>query len=286
MNPFQKRVLRPWDGCAHGVVSLLEMLRFFANEYILSAMNLGSIESVAAGEDRDGLAKPEALGYVFAHIQILNTLASYHGLAATSSQCERIIRRIDGSLPQVRWKELREMLKSLRERGEDELRSEFFLHLDKREVEMYDHPTKDWEEVSSRFHKIRFNIEEAMKCFALQRYGAAVFHILQVAEYGVIKVAELMQVPDDKPGWGSLQKIQNLIKIPYPQRTDLAQTHSKFLESVLPLAFVIKDRWRHKLDHVNNQIVWYDTDFSPELADEIIKATRGFMRNLAKELPR
>ena len=101
----------------------------------------------------------------------------------------------------------------------------------------------------------------------------------------MIQVAKLLQVEGDKPGWGALKRLSELIKEPFPQRTALAQKHTKLLENVVPLAIVIKDSWRHKLDHVDNQIVWVDTDFSPEVAGEIISATRAFMRKLAKELP-
>jgi hypothetical protein len=48
----------------------------------------------------------------------------------------------------------------------------------------------------------------------------------------------------------------------------------------------MKESWRHKIDHVANKLEWMDTDFSPEVANEIITATRGFMRRLAAELPK
>jgi len=39
------------------------------------------------------------------------------------------------------------------------------------------------------------------------------------------------------------------------------------------------------LSHVDNKIVWLDTDFSPGLAEDIISAVRGFMRTVAAGLP-
>jgi hypothetical protein len=66
----------------------------------------------------------------------------------------------------------------------------------------------------------------------------------------------------------------------------LAPNRTFHLENVIPLAIVVKDSWRHKLDHVDNQIRWVDTDFSPQVTEEIISATRGFMRKLAMELPK
>ena len=122
-------------------------------------------------------------------------------------------------------------------------------------------------------------------CFALERYGASVFHVLQTAEYGVIQIGSLLGELGDKPGWSCVSRLQKLIAIPHPQRTPKAKLHSKLLENTLPLIATMKDAWRHKLDHVDNQIIWVDTDFSPNVAEEIIKATRGFMRKLALEMP-
>jgi hypothetical protein len=167
----------------------------------------------------------------------------------------------------------------------DELSLRLYFSFTPEEAEMYLNPLKGWDTVIGRFPKMQYNVEESAKCFALERYGAAVFHILQVAEYGVIQVGKLMGELGDKPGWSCVQRLRKLISAPYPERTPLAQQHTKLLENVVPLAIVVKDSWRHKLDHVDNQIVWVDTDFSPHVAEEIITATRGFMRKLALELP-
>jgi hypothetical protein len=273
------------DNCS-GVVSLFDMLQFYGDALIFEVSALHFAKAKLGFEKSDSHVLPAAGAMVYAKLGVLSALFDLYGMKSSAAQCKRVIAMIEAKGPNIRCGELYESLKQLRERSEDEFKAEFFIHLTPDEARLYQNPTKNWQEVSSRFYKVKFNIEESAKCFALGRFGASVFHILQVAEYGVIKVADLMGVSGDKPGWGSLQKIQDLIKIPYAQRTDLVKQHSKFLENVVPLAFVIKDRWRHKLDHVDNQIVWNDTDFGPEVADEIIKATRGFMRNLAKELPR
>jgi hypothetical protein len=101
--------------------------------------------------------------------------------------------------------EIRDDLRELRRRFEDELKKKLFLQLTLAESRRYLAPLEAWEQIAERFPKTRYNIEESSKCFALERYGASVFHALQVAEYGVIQVAELMQVQGDKPGWGSLK---------------------------------------------------------------------------------
>jgi hypothetical protein len=170
-------------------------------------------------------------------------------------------------------------------RLEDELSLREFFELEPAQAERFKNPLKDWEAILGRFPAMRQNIEESSKCFALERYGAAVFHILLLAEYGVIRLAKVMGVEGDKPGWGGLDRLRKITDRPYPQRSDIEKQHSELLENAVPLAVVIKDSWRHKLSHVDNQIVWMDTDFSPQVAEEIIAAVRGFMRKLAQDLP-
>ena len=170
-------------------------------------------------------------------------------------------------------------------RLEDELSLRAFFELEPRQAELFQNPFMHWDAIIDRFEKTRLNVEESSKCFALERYGAAVFHILQVAEYGVIQLSTLMNVQGDRPGWGSLKRLSTILEKPYNRRSDFEQRHSKFLNEAVPLAIIIRDNWRHKLDHVDNQIVWVDTDFSPRVAEEIISATCGFMRKLASELP-
>jgi hypothetical protein len=213
------------------------------------------------------------------------SLFGFYGMKSSEAQCQRIMTMIEVKGPDIRCGDLYSSLRQLRERIEDELKSQFCLHLDSKQAEQYQDPLKEWG-FMSRFTETRFNVEESLKCFALERYGAAVFHILQVAEFGVIQLGRLLNVLGDKPGWACVSRLQKLVAPPYPDRIPLAQTHSKLLESTLPLVAAMKDAWRHKLDHVDNQIVWHGTDFSPAVTDEIIKATRGFMRKLAAELPK
>ncbi len=277
-------ICEPWS---QGVVSLLKMIEFYASEFFRQMAQINAFEVKALDEDRNTFARPEMLAALYAELSGLMTDASLHNLQSVGLQCQRILQRIQQQkvLP-VKCGEIRDELRSLRTRYEDELAQHLFLHLTLKEADSYQNPEKGWQEVITRFSKVRYNIEESAKCFALTRYGAAVFHILQVAEYGVIQVGNLLAVSGDKPGWSCLKRLQELIAVPYPQRSTLAQQHSKLLENVLPLATAMKDAWRHKLDHVDNQIVWVDTDFSPHVAEEIIAATRGFMRKLSAELPR
>ena len=102
----------------------------------------------------------------------------------------------------------------------------------------------------------------------------------------MVETAKLFGVEGDKPGWSALDRLQRINNKNWNDKSPLEQQHSKLLENLLPLALSIKNSWRHKLSHVDNKIEWMDTDFSPDVAGDIISATRGFMRRLAADLPR
>lgn len=166
-----------------------------------------------------------------------------------------------------------------------EMKNVFFLRLFPEEAKWAEKPTDGWKEILERFPKLSIDVHESSFCFAFGRYAASIFHVLLVAEFGVIEIAKIFGVEGDKPGWGCLDRLERIEKKDYKDKNPLEQKHSSFLKDILPFTFAMKNSWRHKVSHVENKLDWIDTDFSPRLAEEIISATRGFMRRLAKDLP-
>ena len=166
-----------------------------------------------------------------------------------------------------------------------EMKTMVFLFIPADRVGWYKRPTEDWSEVIARWPKTEGDIIESSKCFALDRFAAAIFHILLVAEYGVIQVGDLLNESGDKPGWGCVDRLQRILGKKYQDRTPLQQKHSQFLKECVDMMISVKDSSRHKITHVDNKLDWLDADFSPQIALEVIAATRGFMRRLAKDLP-
>lgn len=268
-----------------GVVSPRQVQQFYGDFIGKFLSELSAWEVRAASENREILTRPEITVAICAKLGVLQGLACMYRLNASDQQCQRIINNCQDKGMHISCGEMRDDLRELRRRFEDDLKTTFFLQLTPQEADQYQEPLKGWDGISSRFWRIKFNIEESGKCFALERYGAAVFHALQVAEYGVIQVATLMGVQGDKPGWSSLKALGDILKRDYTRRTALEQKHSKFLDHVVPLAIIVRDNWRHKLDHVDNQIIWVESDFSADVAGQIISAIRAFMAKLALELP-
>jgi hypothetical protein len=174
----------------------------------------------------------------------------------------------------------------LQERLIDEMAGKSFWSLTIEEAEYYNNPKKGWEEIVNRFPDTISDVEEMSKCFALSRYPAAVFHSLQVIEAGVIKLGQFIEVSDPKPGWSAtLNELNRILKKNYNDLTLFEKEHRDFFEQVKATIEALNNAWRNKISHVNGKLKLMTADFSPEIAEEILFATRAFMRRLADGLP-
>jgi hypothetical protein len=198
------------------------------------------------------------------------------------------IRKIRDALtkPDPLTKELNPLTIELGGRLYDEMRGRYFWALTMSETEYYKNPHKGWEEVIARFGASVTDIEEASKCFALSRYAAAVFHSLQVVEIGLIDLGRVIVATDPQTGWNATTKrLEKILVTKYPNRTPFQQQHSKFLEQISATIEALKSAWRHKISHAQDKLVLLTSDFTPEVAEEILLASRSFMRRLATEAP-
>jgi len=174
----------------------------------------------------------------------------------------------------------------LYERVIDELDSKIFWSLSARESGYYNNPRRGWEEIIGRFPDSLIDVEEASKCFALSRYPAAVFHSLQVVETGLIALGKEIGVTDPISGWTAVTiKLQAIQKTKYQDRSAFEQKHSAFLEQMAGTVEGLKNAWRNKVCHTHGKLTLMTADFSPEIAEEILFATRAFMRRLATDGP-
>src|ERR1700730_953818 len=163
----------------------------------------------------------------------------------------------------------------------DEMRGRFFWALTMSETEYYKNPHKGWEEVIAKFQASITDVEEASKCFALSRYAAAVFHSLQVVEIGLIDLGRVIVATDPQTGWNATtNRLKKILATKYPDRTSFQQQHSQFLEQISATIEALKSAWRNKISHAQDKLVLLTSDFTPEVAEEILFASRSFMRRL------
>jgi hypothetical protein len=168
----------------------------------------------------------------------------------------------------------------------DEMSGRSYFALSLMEAEYYEHPRKKWEKIIERFPGVLGDVEEASKCFALSRYAATVFHSLQIVEVGLIELGRVIVVNDPQTGWNATtKKLNKIIATKHPDRTPFQQQHYQFLEQISATIEALKSAWRNKISHAQGKLVLMTSDFTQEIAEEILFASRAFMRRLATGAP-
>jgi hypothetical protein len=169
----------------------------------------------------------------------------------------------------------------------DEATASQFFSLTPKEAHVFSNPRNGWETVIERFPSIVDDVEEASKCFALSRYSAAVFHSIQIVEAGLTELGTFLKVTDPHPGWTAVaQALKRVIDKKHQDRTKFEKSNFKFLEQTQGTVEGWKNAWRNKISHSQGRLVLMTSEFSPEVAEEILFATRAFMRRLASDLPK
>jgi hypothetical protein len=176
----------------------------------------------------------------------------------------------------------------LRTRLVDELQGRFFWSLTANEARHYSNPTEGWAGVLDRFPAATTDIEEMNKCFALSRYAGAVFHSVQAIECGLIDFGKFLKVNDPKSGWTAVNgRLATLVtKNKYAELEPLYQEHFTFLEQMHGTVGALNGAWRNKISHAQGRLTLMTSEFSSEVAEEIMISSRSFMRRLATELPK
>jgi len=170
---------------------------------------------------------------------------------------------------------------------QDECSTHVFFKIEADRKKHFDDPRANgWREIIDRFPSAISDIEETGKCFALGRYAASVFHSLQIVEAGLIELGTIISISDPKSGFtATANELKRIVSMKFEQRTDWDKQHYEFLEQMHGTVEGLKNAWRNKVSHAQGKLVLMTSDFSGEVAEEILFATRAFMRRLATDLP-
>ena len=268
------------DYHSHGPWSLWDIMKSFAPHLFLAQIRM--MEALSLNHHGEITADMRAKAQVI--FDEISQDCVELNLDASKISAQRILKLL--SQADCSYEQLRISVRELQERMIDQMSSPRFFWLSDQEAEYYNSPRKGWDEIISRFPDSIVDIEEAQKCFALSRYSAAVFHSLQVVEIGLIELGRVIVATDPQRGWNATTKRLNVIlNTKYPARTPFQQQHQKFLEQIAATIELLKSAWRNKVSHAQDRLVLLRTDFTPAIAEEILVASRSFMRRLATEAP-
>jgi hypothetical protein len=104
-----------------------------------------------------------------------------------------------------------------------------------------------------------------------------------VAEHGLVYLGKVLGVTDPKEGWdASSKKLASIVQDGHTRNStglDFA-----FLEQVNASVQVMKLAWRNKVNHATGKPIVMGGGFAPYVTEEIISATRSFVRLLTEGL--
>jgi hypothetical protein len=128
-----------------------------------------------------------------------------------------------------------------------------------------------------------FELDEAMKCMALGRPTAAVFHLMRVMEVGIRAMASCLGIPDPvKPAernWAIiLGKIMDGgIKMKWPSASNRMNGEAALFEELHASLDAVKNPFRNATMHV-------ETKYTDAEAQHIFALVKGFMMKLADRM--
>jgi len=284
--------LRGWDDGSRRMRSLLEMILDYGRWIADLVSLLSSFDEISKGQfekQPDGSFRDADLRLASSALAGLkHTLPGIDGLGLKLSHMYAVRLVEIWEKPNGIGRVIEQcMIHVLSGRIKDELRGTFFFFVTTDRADKYNAPLKGWGDVIDRFPEAQMDIEEMNKCLALSRYAATVFHSVNIIERGLIALGPFVGVNDPKSGWtavtGALDRIVNKTKFP-----DLEERHKSnfgFLEQLYGTTAALKNAWRNKISHAQGRLVVLNPDFTEEIVDEIVYATRAFMRRLATEMP-
>lgn len=175
------------------------------------------------------------------------------------------------------------ILRELREGIKDLFRKRHFLEIGPTEKRFYEENPFGQSAVD-KFPSAKFDMVEAGKCYALDRWTASVFHLMRVLEVGLKTMAVKLEVFDPaKPSWESIiRRCETAIGEfssdshgqPWKQERDF------YSEAATDFRF-FKDPWRNHTSHVGDPSKGVDK-YTKDEAQDILSHVKSFMEHLAK----
>lgn len=161
-----------------------------------------------------------------------------------------------------------------------EFGSHLFLHLDQSKKNFYHNVAPFGAEVFKRFPGATFDIDEAGRCYALERPTACVLHLMRVLEVGLSVLAQSLRLRFNEPTWNLvLNTIEKKIKIIEQRKRKPKDWKSRrqFYSEVATDFRFLKDAWRNYAMHARQK-------YSMKEARNIYNHVDSFMQHLALKL--
>ena len=222
--------------------------------------------------DVDTTVETEMLTNVLAGLRNIQHDCQGLDLTITLAKVTRLIEKLTTS--RTSFRDLDNECKDVQERLDDELDSRLFLAVGSSHVPYYQEFTVGWEETLHHFPEVASDVEEASKCFALNRGTTCVFHLMRVLEVGIYALADDLSIQNLQENWqNAIEQVEKAIRV-LPNKGD--ERKQPYSDAATHFMY-IKDAWRNRTAHAG--LIYAD-----EKAQRIFENVKGFMQILASQL--
>jgi len=199
------------------------------------------------------------------------------GFRASPESLSKLVNALTN--PQIPVNAIRAFAHELDGRITDELHRTTLFGLTVEEDERLDQRLPFGQQVADAFPSSLADIDEANKCLVFSRYTACVFHLMRVVEIGVKALGARLAIDTThKPGWETiLKKAHGQMSLPNDKKDPDWIKDEDFLSDAITMLTAVKTAWRNPTMHI-------EKTYTPEHAERIYDAVKGFMQQLATKL--
>jgi hypothetical protein len=275
----------------HKYITLEELMKQVRAELLAKlASEMGMLEMMVETQQslgRDGALKSHP---TLASFEYIEKLCHECELEFSADSAERMVNLLKESAKEsdviggLKLTEIIDEAKCLRERLHDEMKRITYFAIEPNKQSLLTGSNLfDTEiiSVTSAFRSVAFDIEEAGKCLAFERWTAAVFHLSRVAENATVAICKRIDYKSDKPGFGEALKYldSELDKARKDRKSinPLFKGDIEFLSTVSAQMHAVNEAWRQRVSHL-------DKKYIEEEAVRIWDTTRILMQQLATKL--
>lgn len=273
--------------------SLLDMQQFLGERLSIVWNSLAIIRSSLGSDKKLGDAELKtATSRNAIHLALSAMRIEFQniGLPLCLDQVERIElslgwngKTFHGVPITIKPEQLGRMFDELSNRLTDALRGEYILSLSRNEAEFYEIVTPPFGiEVQTKFPSAIYDIEEASKCYALERSTASVFHSIRSLEAAIRALSRCLSIPDPTRAvdrnWGAmLKKLGAEIERRWPGSSTRLSGDGEFFDTAYAALAAMQNPWRNATMHLSQK-------YTPDEARHIMDVVKGFMKKLASRM--
>jgi hypothetical protein len=278
----------PWETGSLSLWSLYDMLKAYGFIFCVTANNLSRISLPLHTDKSNGLLTDENKRQLVKLVSDIEVSCKDLDLPVTVAKIWRIANILTNE--RVAIQEIKGELKHLNEVMQDEVKTKLFLSISPNAAALYTNPHPFGEAVSVAFPSALYDIQEAGKCFACERYTASVFHCMRSVEYimrvfawdrRATTVKNGKEYPIDMATWEEIIKAltDEVGKISnWPRTRGEVRTQAlEFYNSSMEEFRAMKDAWRNHIMHSRRSYIAED-------ASQVMEHVKRLSKTLATRI--